>query len=168
MLTPSKKSAVTGKLIPLDRRKPDDLNFCREVFGSEKESRGWFTERDRVYYFPDIVDEHQARIQLARPAPPSIFQVPEPPMPDGPASQNFLEMPDGTKVTWVRHPSALPKICRSHWRAHTHLFIIDNRQLNFTAYTSIFSYARLEGADTRFRIFAPGGIRWVMLPLNEK
>lgn len=85
-------------------------------------------------------------------------------MPDGPLSQHLLEMPDGTVVTWVRHPRALPKICRSHWRAHTHLFIVENRRLDFSAYTSIFSYARLKGADDRPRILAPGGIRWVDYP----
>ena len=161
MLTLVRAKKVTGKLILLDRRKPDDLNFCREVFGLENEGQGWFAERDRVYFFPDVIDEPQARRKLDHLTPPSILQVPEPPMPDGPAGQHFLEMPDGTKVRWIRHPSELPEKCRSHWRAHTHLFIIENRQLDFTAYTSIFSYAHLEGADARFRIFAPGGIRWV-------
>lgn len=163
MTLPDTKNVI-GKLIPLDRRKADDLNFCREVFGFEKEGQGCFTERDRVYFFPDVIDEHKVRGKLGHPAPPSILQVPEPPMPDGPVSQHLLEMPDGTKVTWIRHPRALPEVCRSHWRAHTHFFIVENEQLDFTAYTSIFSYANMEGADARFRIFAPGGIRWVDYP----
>ena len=163
-MTPPGENNGNGKLIPLDRRNPDDLRFCREVFGFESEARRWFAERDRVYYFPDDMDVEQAREKLDLPAPPSILEVPEPPLPEGPVSQHFLEMPDGTTVTWIRHPSALPQVCRPHWRAHTHLFVVENRQLDFTAYTSIYSYAHLDGADARFRIFGPGGIRWVDYP----
>jgi len=156
-----------GKLIPLDQNHPDDLAFCREAFGFEAQTRGWFRERDRLYFFPHKLSIEQARDLLDQPPPPSILEVPAPPLPDGPVSRHLLDMPDGTRVDWIRHPSALPAGCQSHWRAHTHLFVVENQALGFTAYTSIFGYAHLEGADARFRIFGPGGIRWIDYPSHE-
>ncbi|MHC4458519.1 MAG: Rossmann-fold NAD(P)-binding domain-containing protein, partial [Planctomycetota bacterium] len=35
---------------------------------------------------------------------------------------------------------------------------------DFCCFTSIFSFASLDGADGKFRIFAPGGIRWIDYP----
>lgn len=48
MKSPSTKM-ISGKTIALDRRRADDLEFCREAFGTEKEDLGWFAERNRVY-----------------------------------------------------------------------------------------------------------------------
>jgi len=156
-----------GKLIPLNRARTADIEFCRQAFGFEAQRRGWFRERDRLYFFPHQISRDQAEDKLKQPAPPSILEVPAPPLPDGPVSSRLLDMPDGTTVDWIRHPSALPAGCRPHWRAHTHLFVVENRDLEFSAYTSIFGYAHLEGADARFRIFGPGGIRWIDYPSKE-
>jgi len=156
-----------GKLIPLDQNRSEDLDFCRTAFGFEAQTQGWFRERDRLYFFPHKLSIEQARDLLTQPHPPSVLEVPAPPLPDGPASRHLLDMPDGTRVNWICHPSALPAGCQSHWRAHTHLFVVENQALGFTAYTSIFSYAHIEGADARFRIFGPGGIRWIDYPSPE-
>jgi hypothetical protein len=156
-----------GILIPFDQNRSDDLDFCREVFGFEALKHGWFRERDRLYFFPPKFSLEQARVEIKQPPPPSILDVPAPPLPDGPVSRHLLDMPDGTRVTWINHPAALPAACQPHWRAHTHLFEVENSTLGFTAYTSIFGYAHLEGADARFRIFGPGGIRWIDYPSKE-
>ena len=153
-----------GKLLKLTRKNQTDLEFCREAFGFEAERAGWFRERDRLFYFDDTIDDHLAEDLLSRPAPPSILEVPLPKLPDGPVKQHLMTMPDGLVVTWISHPSALPSQCRAHWRGHTHLFILENKKLGFTAYTSIFSYAHIEAADANFRFFGPGGIRWVDYP----
>ena len=150
-----------GKVLRLTKKNPTDLEFCREAFGFEAEKRGWFRERNRLFYFDDALDDHQAEELLSPPAPPSILDSPMSKLPNGPVKQNLMTMPDGLEVTWIRHPSALPDQCRTHWRRHTHLFVLENKALNFTANTSIFSYAHIEAADANFRFFGPGGIRWV-------
>ena len=149
------------KVLQLSRKNSTDLEFCREAFGYEAEKLGWFRERDRLFYFDDALDDQQAEELFSAPAPPSILDVPIPKLPEGPVKQQLMSMPDGLNVTWIRHPSALPEGCRPHWRGHTHLFVLENKALNFTAYTSIFSYAHIEAADANFRFFGPGGIRWI-------
>ena len=155
------------KVLQLSRKNSTDLEFCREAFGYEAEKLGWFRERDRLFYFDDALDDQQAEELFSAPAPPSILDVPIPKLPEGPVKQQLMSMPDGLNVTWIRHPSALPEGCRAHWRGHTHLFILENKALNFTAYTSIFSYAHIEAADANFRFFGPGGIRWIDYPDHE-
>ncbi len=161
------KATSSGKLIYLDNGDADEMLFFQEVFGFEAQSPGWVREGDRVFYFPDRITEEQAIEKLSGAAPASILEVEAPPLPEGPVSHHFLTMPDGLEVTWIRHPSALPPACRPHWRHHTHMFVLKNESLDFTAYTSIFAYAHLEAADTKFRIFGPGGIRWVDYPSEE-
>jgi len=162
------KSLISkGKVLRLKRKSQTDLEFCREAFGFEAEKAGWFRERDRLYYFDDALDGLQAEKRLSAPAPPSILDVPMPKLPDGPVKQHLVTMPDGLEVTWIRHPSALPEQCHTHWRGHTHLFVLENKVLDFTAYTSIFSYAHIEAADANFRFFGPGGIRWIDYPDHE-
>ncbi len=161
------KATSAGKLISLDDGDADEMLFFQEVFGFEAKPPGWVREGDRVFYFPDRITEEQAIEKLSETAPASILEVEAPPLPEGAVSHHFLTMPDGLEVTWIRHPSALPPACRPHWRHHTHMFVLKNESLDFTAYTSIFAYAHLEAADTKFRIFGPGGIRWVDYPSEE-
>lgn len=155
------------RILTLDRFNPRDLDFTRQVFGFQAEARGWFRERNRFYYFPDKVAEDRLPELVARPAPPPILDPPPPPLPEGPLSRLLFTMDDGTSVTWIRHPDALPAECRSHWRGHTHLFVVQGRNPEYTAYTSIFNYAALDGADGRFRLIGPGGIRWIDYPNRE-
>jgi glutamate dehydrogenase/leucine dehydrogenase len=158
------KTTALGRLISLNDRDAEEMQFFNEVFGLEAKSTGWGREGDRVLYFSNRLTEPQAQEKLDGADPPSILEVDPPPLPNGPISQPFLTMPDGLEVTWIRHPEALPPASRSHWRHHTHLFVLKNERLEFTAYTSIFAYAHLEGADSKFRIFGPGGIRWIDYP----
>ena len=147
--------------IPLQTENSEDVAFCREVFGFEAQRQGHFRERDRLFYFEGSVDPEQLDRAATEPPPASLLDPPPPPLPVGPVRQHLCTMSDGLKITWIRHPSALPRICRRHWREHTHLFVLENQNLGFTAYTSIFGYAHLEAADHKFRFLAPGGIRWI-------
>jgi len=154
----------TTKVMTLNKDNPDDLAFCREAFGYDAEIKGWFREYNRIFMFKGSLPDAEVPRILSEPPPPSILETGEPPLPDGPASQHLITMPDGLRMTWIRHPSALPGPCRPHWRGHTHMFVLENPRLGFTAYTSIHSYAHVEGADAKFRFFGPGGIRWIDYP----
>ena len=156
-----------GLILRLSPGCKEDRTFVREVYGYAAEESGWFRERDRLFVLGDALSDPEAREKLGGAAPVGVLEVPPPPRPDGPAARLFLAQEDGTEVIWIRHPEALPEPCRNHWRDHASLFEIRNRRLGFTAYTSIHSYAFLEGADGRFRMFGPGGIRWIDYPDPE-
>jgi len=153
-----------GRISYLYRQNSEDLRFVRDAYGYEAEEKGWFRERDRLFVFTGTISERNARKELKGDPPPSILDVPAPSLPNGPVSQRLLTMEDGTAVRWIRHPCALPKSCQSHWRNHTALFEIKGKNPDFECYTSIFCFAFLESADGKFRIFAPGGIRWIDYP----
>ena len=154
----------TARIRHLDRGDPTDITFAREAFGFEAEERGWFRERDRLFVFTGALTERQACKKLRGPPPPSILDSLAPPLSDGPPSRPFLTMEDGTRVTWIRRPEGLPKGARPHWRGHRAVFEVRGQAPEFTAYTSVSGFAPLEGADGKFRILAPGGIRWVQYP----
>lgn len=156
-----------GLLIELDVRSAQDLAFIRDAYGYEAEAQGWCREADRLFAFTGSLTDNQVCNKLSSKPPLSVLEVPEPPRPAGQLAQPFFTLEDGTEVTWIRHPAALPEACRPHWRHHTSLFIIKNTNPDFTAYTSIYSYANLDGADGKFRIFGPGGIRWIDYPDHE-
>jgi leucine dehydrogenase len=158
------KAIPGGKVICLEPTNPEDLEFVRSAYGYEAEERGWFRERDRLFVFSGVLTEIQARRKLRGEPPPSLLDVPPPALPDGPVTRTFLTMDDGTKVRWIRHPSGLSRSSQAHWRHHTALFAIEGTYPHFVAYTSILSFAVLDGADGKFRFFAPGGIRWTDYP----
>ena len=153
-----------GKIIHLDPQDPEDLQFTREAYGYSAEEKGWFRERDRLFVFAGALTLNSAGSKLRGAAPPGILDVPMPPRPDGPLSQRFLTMEDGTVMRWIRHPGVLPKSSRSHWRNHTALFELKGRDPDFVCYTSIPSFAVVDGADGKFRFLGPGGIRWIDYP----
>ena len=153
-----------GKIIYLDPKNSEDIRFVRETYGYAAEEKGWFRERNRLFVFSGTLTETSADAKLRGPAPPDILDVPMPPKPDGPISQRLLTMGDGTVIRWIRHPSALPKSCQSHWRNHTALLEMSGKNPDFVCYTSIPSFAVLDGADGKFRFFGPGGIRWIDYP----
>ena len=136
-----------GKIIHLNPKNKEDLQFVREAFGFAAEEKGWFRERDRIFVFKGALTVNSARSKLRGEAPPGILDVPMPPRPDGPLSQRFLTMDDGSVVRWIRHPSVLPKSSRHHWRNHTALFEHKGRRPDFVCYTSIPSFAVVDGAD---------------------
>ena len=113
-----------GKIIYLDSKNPEDLQFVREAYGYDAEEKGWFRERDRLFLFSGALTLNSAKSKLRGGAPPGILEVPMPPKPNGPVSQRLLTMEDATVVRWIRHPSILPKSSRPHWRNHTALFEI--------------------------------------------
>jgi leucine dehydrogenase len=156
-----------GLLIELDPVSIEDHNFLRDAYGYHAESRGWCREGNRLLAFRGALTRDQARQKLAAKPPLGVLEVPEPPRPAGQLAQPFFSLEDGTEITWIRHPAALPEACRSHWRHHTSMFVVKNSNPEFTAYTSIYSYASLDGADGKFRIFGPGGIRWIDYPDHE-
>jgi leucine dehydrogenase len=153
-----------GKIIYLDYNNPEDLQFAREAYGYKAEEQGWFRERDRLFVFSGALNLNTANAKLRGQAPPSILDVPAPPKPDGPVSQKLFTMDDGTIMRWIRHPSALPKSSRKHWRNHTALFELKGKNPDFVCYTSIHSFGVIDGADGKFRIIGPGGIRWINYP----
>jgi glutamate dehydrogenase/leucine dehydrogenase len=153
-----------GKIIHLDPKNSEDLQFAREAYGFSAEEKGWFRERDRLFVFAGALGLNSAGIKLRGAAPPGILDVPMPPRPDGPLAQRFLTMEDGTVMRWIRHPSVLPKSSRPHWRNHMALFEQKGRDPDFVCYTSIPSFAVVDGADGKFRFLGPGGIRWIDYP----
>ena len=109
-----------GRLIILKESDDQDLEFIREVYGYDAESRGWWREDDRLFILAGVLSEREAREKLNGPVPSSILEVDEDRPPDGPPKQHFLTMDDGTEVSWISHPSALPERCRTTRRlAHT-------------------------------------------------
>jgi len=153
-----------GKIVHLDSKNDEDLKFVREAYGYDAEEKGWFRERDRLFLFAGALSDKSVQSKLKGAPPPSILDVPLPPVPSGPVSRRFLTMEDGTVVRWIRHPSVLPKSCQPHWRNHTALFETKGRNPDFVCYTSIPSFATMEGADGKFRFLGPGGIRWIDYP----
>ena len=153
-----------GKIIRLDPKNSEDLQFVREAFGYAAEDRGWFRERDRLFVFAGALTLKAAGSKLRGAAPRDILDVPMPPRPDGPLAQRFLTMEDGAVMRWIRHPSVLPKSSRTHWRNHTALFELKGHDPDFVCYTSIPSFAVVDGADGNFRFLGPGGIRWIDYP----
>ncbi|CAB1081156.1 hypothetical protein D1AOALGA4SA_8813 [Olavius algarvensis Delta 1 endosymbiont] len=153
-----------GKIIYLDPADAGDLQFVREAYGYAAENRGWFRERDRLFVLGDALTLNSARAKLRGEAPPGILDVPRPPRPEGPLSKRLLTMDDGAVMRWIRHPSVLPKSSRPHWRNHTALFELKGTNPDFVCYTSIPSFATVDGADGKFRFLGPGGIRWIDYP----
>ena len=88
-----------GKIIYLDSRNSEDLQFVREAYGYAAEDKGWFRERDRLFVFSGALTLNSARSKLRSTAPPGILDVAMPARPDGPVSQHFLTMDDGTGST---------------------------------------------------------------------
>jgi leucine dehydrogenase len=164
---PQIRKLSDGLLIELDPHSERDRAFVRDSYGYEAEARGWCREADCLLAFTGALTNDQVREKLASEPPLSVLEVPEPHRPTGQLAQLFFTLDDGTEVTWIKHPAALPEACRTHWRHHTSLFVIKNTNPNFTAYTSIYSYASLDGKDGKFRIFGPGGIRWIDYPDSE-
>jgi leucine dehydrogenase len=161
----SKITAVpNGKIIYLDSKNAEDLQFVREAYGYGAEEKGWFRERDRLFLFSGALTQNSAHSKLRDEPPPSILDVPMPPLPSGPLSGEFLKTENGTVVRWIRHPSVLPKTSQPHWRNHTAIFETKGKNPDFVCYTSIPSFATIEGADGKFRFLAPGGIRWIDYP----
>jgi leucine dehydrogenase len=156
--------APEGTIIHLDPKNAEDLQFVREAYGYAAEDHGWFRERDRVFVFSGALTDKSARSKLKGPPPPDILDVPMPPRPDGPLSRRFFTMDDGTVMRWIRHPGVLPESSRPHWRNHTALFELQGRDPDFVCYTSIPSFAVVDGADGKFRFLGPGGIRWIDYP----
>jgi hypothetical protein len=153
-----------GRIIYLDPKDAEDLQFVREAYGYAAAEKGWFRERDRLFAFTGALTLSSAKSKLKGTAPPGILDVPMPPRPDGPLSQRFLTMGDGTVVRWIRHPSVLPKSSQPHWRDHVALFELKGRNPDFVCYTSIPSFAVVDGADGKYRFLGPGGIRWIDYP----
>ncbi len=158
------KAVPEGKIINLDPQNKEDLQFIREVYGYAAEEKGWFRERDRLFIIEGALTLRNARTKLKGAPPASVLDVPPPPLPDGKVSQRFLSMEDGAVVRWIRHPSVLPKISQPHWRNHSALFEIKGKDPDYVCYTSIPSFAVLEGADGKFRFLGPGGVRWIDYP----
>ena len=153
-----------GKIIHLDSKNDEDLQFIRETYGYETEEKGWFREKDRLFLISGALTGKTAQSKLKGAPPPGILEVPMPPLPEGPVSRRFMTMEDGTVVRWIRHPSVLPKSSQPHWRNHTALFETRGKNPDFLCYTSIPSLATIEAADGKFRFLAPGGIRWIDYP----
>jgi leucine dehydrogenase len=157
-------AAPNGKIIRLDPDNSEDLQFVREAYGYAAAEKGWFRERDRLFAFSGALTLNSAKSKLRGAAPPGILDVAMPPRPDGPVSQRLLTMDDGTAVRWIRHPAVLPRSCQPHWRSHTALFEFKGHNPDFVCYTSIPSFAVVDGADGKFRFLGPGGIRWIDYP----
>lgn len=154
-------------IIELDKNSARDKEFFIETFGLDAFKQKWARTGNRLLLFKDCLNKEQIDVIKSKPKPPSILERPAKPLTGGDAKRHLLTMEDGTTVIWIRHPGALPEPCRPFWRDHTHLFVLENKRLDFTAYTSIFSYGSLEGADGKYRIFGPGGIRWIDYPDHE-
>ena len=150
-----------GRMVHLERGDAGDQEFARQAYGFEAEEQGWFRERDRIFVFNDALSAQAAAAKLKQPPPPGILDMPEPPLPKGPLSRKLLTMDDGAVVRWIRHPQVLPEAARSSWREHFAMLEVKGRDPKYVAYTSIPAFAFLDGADGKFRVFAPGGIRWV-------
>jgi glutamate dehydrogenase/leucine dehydrogenase len=154
-------------IIELDENSAQDKEFFIETFGLDAFKQKWARAGNRFLFFKGSLSNEQIDEIKSKPKLPSILERPAKKLIGGDAKRQLLKMEDGTNVTWIRHPSALPEVCRPFWRDHTHLFVLENESLDFTAYTSIFSYGSLEGADGKYRIFGPGGIRWIDYPDHE-
>ena len=165
-ITPAQRitAVPNGKIIYLDPKNSEDLQFVREAYGYAAEKKGWFREQDRLYVFKGALTLNSAKFKLRGQAPPGILDVPMPPRPDGPISQRLLTMDDGSVMRWIRHPSVLPKPSQAHWRSHTALFELKGTNPDFVCYTSIPAFAVVDGADGKFRFLGPGGIRWIDYP----
>jgi len=158
------KKVPNGKIIYLDSGDSEDLQFVREAYGYAAEEKGWFREKNRLFVFSGALTLNSAKFKLSGEAPSGILDVPMPSKPDGPVSQRFLSMDDGTVMRWIRHPGVLPKSSQPHWRSHTALFELKGKNPDFVCYTSIPSFAVMDGADGKFRFLGPGGIRWIDYP----
>ena len=153
-----------GKIIHLDSKNKEDLQFIREAYGYDIEEKGWVREKNRLFLISGAITTRTASSRLKGAPPPGILDMSIPPLPDGPISRRFLTMEDGTVVRWIRHPSVLPKSSQPHWRHHTALLETKGKNPDFACYTSIPSFATVEGGDGKFRFLGPGGIRWIDYP----
>ena len=162
--TPRISATPEGKIIHLDPGNSEDRQFARETYGYSAEEKGWFRERDRIFVFSGALTPNSARSKLKGEAPPGILDVPMPPRPPGPASRRLLTMDDGAVMRWIRHPGVLPKSSQPHWRGHTALFELKGKNPDYACYTSIPSFAVVDGADGKYRFVGPGGIRWIDYP----
>ncbi len=153
-----------GKIIFLNRNNTLDIEFTREAFGSEAEDEGWFRVNDRIYILDQTIDQAVAMKELQKRPPASILDEDLPDLGIEEPIRELYQMEDGTIARWIRHPSGIPERCRKHWRDHQILIEFENPELGCTAYHSIHRMAMLEGADSKPRYFAPGGLRWINYP----
>ena len=156
-----------GKIISLKRDDKLDMEFVQEAFGVEADERGWFRVNDRIYILDQAIDQADALKELQKQPPASILDVDLPELGIEEPIRELYKMQDGAIARWIRHPSGLPVSCREHWRDHQILFEFENAELGCTAYHSIHRMAALEGADSKPRYFAPGGLRWIDYPDKE-
>ncbi len=156
-----------GKIIFLNRNNTLDLEFVREAFGTEVEDRGWFRVNDRIYILDQAIDQATAIKELQKQPPASILDENLPELGIEEPVRELYRMEDGTIARWIRHPNGIPESCRGHWRDHQILIEFENPELGCTAYHSIHRMAVLEGADSKPRYFAPGGLRWINYPDKE-
>jgi len=156
-----------GKVISLNRNNKLDLEFIREAFGTEAGDRGWFRVNDRMYIVDQAIERSVAERELQKSPPASILDEDLPKQGIEEPIRELYQMEDGTIARWIRHPSGIPESCREHWRDHQILIEFENSELGCIAYHSIHRMAVLEGADSKPRYFAPGGLRWINYPDKE-
>lgn len=156
-----------GKCIHLSSHSEKEMAFLNEVFGLEAVAKGWAREQDRLYIVDNALDEGEIARLLQEPAPGSILECPAPSLPEGPLAEVLFTQEDGTAVTLIKHPEALPAPCREHWRDHFLMFSFQNEEIGFSAYHAIHRFACVNAADGKHRLFTPGGIRWVDYPDTE-
>ena len=78
-----KVSAVpNGKIVHLDSKNDEDLQFIRETYGYETEEKGWFREMDRLFLISGALTGKTAQSKLRGAPPPGILEVPMPPLPE--------------------------------------------------------------------------------------
>ncbi len=145
----------------------NDMNFYVEVFGVEAVKRGYAREADRIYVLDNSLTQDGIDKIMSEDAPKSILNMPLPPLPEGELVTELFTMDDGTVVSWIKHPYALPKACREHWREHLIHIQMVNEKLEYEAHHSIHRFAIVEANDGLPKLFAPGGVRWVDYPNRE-
>jgi leucine dehydrogenase len=156
-----------GEIIFLTRNNRLDLEFIQEAFDTEAEDNGWFRVNDRLYIIDKAIDQATAEEELQKRPPSSILDMDPPELGIEEPIRELYQMEDGTIARWIRHPNGIPETCRAHWRDHQILIEFENAELGCTAYHSIHRMAVLEGADSKPRYFAPGGLRWIDYPDKE-
>lgn len=156
-----------GYVINLSSQTEEDLHFFTEVFGCDAVKKGYAHEQDRLYVLDNMLSDDEIAQKLKEIPPKSILDMPLPVQEDDEATQVLFTMPDETVVTWIKHPSALPEVCQSHWRDHLIHFQFINEKIGYEAHHSIHRFAIVEAADGIPRLFAPGGVRWVDYPTRE-
>lgn len=138
-----------------------DRDFIVDVFGEKALLKKCICEGDRIFILDPNVSEAEIKNEFEENYSKSVFDMPFPPLPNGELSELLFTMPDGTEVTWIKHPAALPEECRAHWKDHILHFQFANNKIGYEAHHSVHRLAVVEAHDGLPRIFAPGGIRWV-------